>query len=109
MAIPRTWFPLASILALLLLGLPLGAIEAPAAPSGSANQAAGPIGLASGWDSPAAPGTGASRKAPECFAVVASGAATVVAGLESERWAAREVAALWARTPLYLSHCAFLC
>ncbi len=104
MAIVRTF-----LFALLLLGLPLGAIEAPPAPSAQPGQAAGPIDLAGGWDAPAAPEIGGSRKAPECSAAGAFDVASIHAGLGPERFVAPEAGAPGARTPLYLSHCAFLC
>ncbi len=96
-------------LALLLFGMPLGAMGVPAAPDGQAEDAAGPFWFSSGLEAPAAPETGASRKAPEYSAVVAPGDAATVAEAGSGHVAARECAVLGASTPLYLSHCAFLC
>ncbi len=109
MSTPRTVFRLSLALALLLFGMPLGAVEAPAVPSGQAGDAAGPIWFSSGLEVPAAPETGASRKAPECSAAAAPGGAAAIAGPGIGHVAAREDATLGARTPLYLSHCAFLC
>ncbi len=96
-------------LALLLFGMPAGAIDLPAATGGPAQDAAGPIWFSSGLETPAAPQTGASREAPEVSAVAALGGSAIVLGLEPERIASRATAALGSSTPLYLSHCAFLC
>ncbi len=108
MSIPRTIFRLALALALLLFGVPLGAIEAPVAPNDQAG-AAGPIWFSSGLETPAAPESGASREAPECSVAAASGDRAAGAGSRPGHAAAREAAALSARTPLYLSHCVFRC
>ncbi len=95
-------------LALLLFGMPLGAIDAPVTPDGQAGDAAGPIWFSSGVEAPAAPESGGSRKPPEYSAVAAPGGAASAFSLRSER-AALEGVVLGASTPLYLSHCAFLC
>ncbi len=105
----QTILRLALALALLLFGMPLGALEAPAVAGDQAGEAAGPSWFSSGLETPAAPETGASREAPESSTVVAPGGAATVDGRDSEHVAAAEAAALGAPTPLYLSHCAFLC
>ncbi len=109
MSTPRTWFRLVLALALLLFGMPLGAIDAPVVGGNPAGDAAGPIGFASGLEAPAAPDTRASREAPEVSMVAAPGGGATAASLGSERVAAHDGAELGASTPLYLSHCAFLC
>ncbi len=96
-------------LALLLFGMPVGAACGPVATGGQADGAAGQIWFSSGLETPAAPQTGASREAPEVSAVAAPGGSAIVLGLEPERIASRATAALGSSTPLYLSHCAFLC
>ena len=108
MRFSRIIFRLALALTLLLFGMPLAALDAPVAPGSQAGDAAGPTWFSSGRSTPAAPETGA-RKAPEAFAVAVPGGAAVIAGLEPEPVAARDGAVLGVRTPLYLSHCAFLC
>ena len=99
-------------LALLLLGMPLGAVDAPGTPAAPIDQAggdAGPIWFSSGLNVPAVPETGASRKAPEVSTVATLGGVAVVTGRGSEHVATPVAAALSVGTPLYLSHCAFLC
>ena len=109
MSTPRTLFRLATALAVLLFGMPLGGLEAPVTPGGEAGDAVGPIWFSNGLEAPAAPETGASRQAPEYSMVASPGGVATVAGLGSAHVATRGSAALGASTPLYLSHCAFLC
>ena len=107
MSDPRTCLRFGLALAVLLFGLPLGAIEAPVAPSPESGGAAGPVDLAAVWEAPATPDS--ARKAPEHSQVVTLRGATHVTGLSLARGVARQAAALGAGPPLYLSHCAFLC
>ena len=108
MSIPRTWIRLALALAVLLIGLPLGALEA-VAPCSQTGDGAGPSWLVSAAETPAAPETGASRGLPECSTVAAKGGAATVPGLRPGQPPACQAGMLEAGTPLYLSHCAFLC
>lgn len=106
---PRTIIRLVLTSALLLFGMPFAALDAPVVPGGQAGDSAQPIWFSSGLETPAAPETGTSRKAPEASAAVVPGGAAALAGLQSGLVSARGGAVLGVGTPLYLSHCALLC
>ena len=97
-------------LVLLLFGMPAGATavdatDTPLDSAGSTEQ----IWISSGLEMPAAPKTRTSSKTPEGFADSGLGGAGLADGMRPESVPVSETAAPGVSTPLYLSHCAFVC
>ncbi len=111
MRTPCTLLRLGLVLVLLLFGMPAGAaaVDVTDTPPDSAGAAAERIWISSGLEAPAAPKTRTSNKAPEGFAVAITAGSMAVGGLRPELVPAPDVAAPGIPTPLYLSHCVFLC
>ncbi len=98
-------------LVLLLFGMPAGAtaVDVADTPLDSAGAAAERIWISSGLEMPAAPKTRTSSKAPEGFADSGLEGTSLADGLRPESVPVSDTAAPGVSTPLYLSHCAFLC